>query len=78
MERSGRSTQRALAMLGLLLASLCLPGCMNALDLTVNPKANLEVYPAVIQEGEMVTLDARASEAVEGVLTEWMWDFGDG
>ncbi len=78
MERSGRSTRRALAMLGLLLASLCLPGCMDALDLTVNPKANLEVYPAVIQEGEMVTLDARASEAVEGLLTEWIWDFGDG
>ena len=40
---------------------------MEALDLTVNPKAELDVYPAVIQEGEMVTLDARESDAVEGV-----------
>ena len=51
---------------------------MEALDLTVNPKAELDVYPAVIQEGEMVTLDARESDAVEGVLTEYIWDFGDG
>ncbi|MCH1411171.1 MAG: PKD domain-containing protein [Candidatus Poseidoniaceae archaeon] len=78
MERDGTSTRRALAMLVLMMGSLLLPGCMEALDLTVNPKANLEVYPSVIQEGEMVTLDARASEAVEGVLTEWNWDFGDG
>ena len=70
--------RRAVAMLAVLLASLALPGCMEALDLTVNPKAELDVYPAVIQEGEMVTLDARASDAVEGVLTEYIWDFGDG
>lgn len=70
--------RRAVAMLAMLLASLALPGCMEALDLTVNPKAELDVYPAVIQEGEMVTLDARESDAVEGVLTEYIWDFGDG
>lgn len=70
--------RRAVTMLAMLLASLALPGCMEALDLTVNPKAELDVYPAVIQEGEMVTLDARESDAVEGVLTEYIWDFGDG
>ncbi|MED5498243.1 MAG: PKD domain-containing protein, partial [Candidatus Thermoplasmatota archaeon] len=74
----GASMRRAVAMLAVLLASLALPGCMEALDLTVNPKAELDVYPAVIQEGEMVTLDARTSDAVEGVLTEYIWDFGDG
>ena len=78
MVGGGASIRRAVAMLAMLLASLALPGCMEALDLTVNPKAELEVYPAVIQEGEMVTLDARASDAVEGVLTEYLWDFGDG
>ena len=78
MDRGGTSIRRALLMLSLMVGSLLLPGCMEALDLTVSPKANLEVYPSVIQEGEMVTLDARASEAVEGVLTEWNWDFGDG
>ena len=78
MAGGGASMRRAVAMLAMLLASLALPGCMEALDLTVNPKAELDVYPAVIQEGEMVTLDARESDAVEGVLTEYIWDFGDG
>jgi PKD repeat protein len=44
----------------------------------VDPRASLEAYPTLIQEGEMVTLDARESSPVEGVITGYSWDFGDG
>ena len=46
-------------------------GCMGALDTTVDPRATLEAYPTLIQEGEMVTLDARDSSPVEGVITNY-------
>jgi PKD repeat protein len=55
-----------------------LSGCVGALDTTVDPRAKLEEYPLLIQEGEMVTLDARESSPVEGVITGYTWDFGDG
>lgn len=70
--------RQSLALTLLFLCSIALPGCTEVLDRTVNPRASLEAYPALIQEGEMVTLDARASDPVEGVLTSWDWDFGDG
>ena len=54
-----------------------LAGCV-ALDTAVNPRAELQAYPLFIQEGETITLDARDSQAVEGVITEFYWDFGDG
>lgn len=53
-------------------------GCTGVLDNTVHPRATLEAYPVLIQEGEMVTLDARESSAVEGIITSYFWDFGDG
>ena len=42
-------------------------GCLGALDTTVDPRATLEAFPTLIQEGEMVTLDARKSSPVEGL-----------
>jgi len=55
-----------------------LAGCTGVLDSTVRPRAELEVFPTLIQEGEMVTLDARDSTAVQGVIVSYSWDFGDG
>ena len=74
-----RRTERifALVVVQTLLMSL-LAGCTGALDTTVDPRATLEAYPTLIQEGEMVTLDARQSSPVEGVITNYAWDFGDG
>ena len=53
-------------------------GCLGALDNTVDPRATLEAFPTLIQEGEMVTFDARKSSPVEGIITKYEWDFGDG
>ena len=61
----------------LMVMSVLLSGCV-AFDSTVNPRAVLQAYPLYIQEGETITLDARDSEAVEGVITDFEWDFGDG
>ena len=74
----GRS--RGLKGLGLvlLMCSFSLAGCTELLNTTTEPRATMEAYPLLIQEGEMVTFDARESDAVEGVITEYRWDFGDG
>ena len=61
----------------LLMCSFSLAGCTELLDTTAEPRATMEAYPLLIQEGEMVTFDARESDAVEGVITEYRWDFGD-
>jgi PKD repeat protein len=60
------------------MCSFSLAGCTELLDTTADPRATMEAYPLLIQEGEMVTFDARESNAVEGVITEYRWDFGDG
>ena len=62
----------------LLMCSFSLAGCTELLDTTAEPRATMEAYTLLIQEGEMVTFDARESDAVEGVITEYRWDFGDG
>jgi len=77
MVASKRTKTPAAFAAGLFLLSM-LSGCMGVLDTTVSPRATLEVYPTLIQEGEMVTLDARESSAVEGIITGYSWDFGDG
>ena len=75
----GLRSERIFAMLAVHVMLLSLvAGCMGALDTTVDPRATLEAYPTLIQEGEMVTLDARDSSPVEGVITNYAWDFGDG
>ena len=72
------ATQRYAALMAQLMLFSLLAGCTGALDTTVDPRATLEAYPVLIQEGEMVTLDARESSPVEGVITNYAWDFGDG
>ena len=62
----------------LVMATTSLAGCTGVLDTTVDPRASMNAYPLQIQEGETVTFDARDSEAVEGVITSYEWDFGDG
>ena len=67
---------------GLLLTSLLLihllAGCTSVLDDTIEPRAVLTATANEIQQGEEVTFDARDSDAIEGVITEFQWDFGDG
>ena len=67
--------QKVLALT--LVLSMLFAGCV-AFDSAVDPRAELQAYPLYIQEGETITLDARTSEAVEGVITGFEWDFGDG
>ena len=62
----------------LVMATTSLAGCTGVLDTTVDPRASLNAYPLQIQEGETVTFDARDSDAIEGVITAFKWDFGDG
>ena len=77
MMRKRTERMFALVMVQTLFISL-FAGCLGALDTTVDPRANLEAFPTLIQEGEMVTLDARKSSPVEGIITNYEWDFGDG
>ena len=77
---STRGVRRAglVWLAALVMATTSLAGCTGVLDTTVDPRASMNVYPLQIQEGETVTFDARDSEAVEGVITSYEWDFGDG
>ncbi len=64
----------------LLLVTILLfaPGCSQVLDATVQPRASLSANPVSIQQGETVGFDARGSDAIEGVIVEYRWNFGDG
>lgn len=71
------NSKKGLFLCALLCAQL-LAGCTAVLDTTTDPRAALTATPTEIQQGEEVTFDARASDAIEGVITEYAWDFGDG
>jgi len=71
------NTKKGLLLAALLLVQLT-AGCTGVLDSTVNPRAVLTATPMEIQQGEGVTFDARDSDAIEGIITEFQWDFGDG
>lgn len=71
------NTKRGLLLVALLLVQL-MAGCTSVLENTVNPRAALTANPTEIQQGEEVTFDARGSDAVEGIISEFNWDFGDG
>lgn len=71
------NTKKGLLLAALLLVQLT-AGCTGVLDSTVNPRAVLTATPMEIQQGEGVTFDARGSDAIEGTITEFQWDFGDG
>ncbi len=74
---TGGRSMKSILLSSLIVFSVLLSGCV-AFESTVNPRAVLQAYPLYIQEGETITLDARDSEAVEGVITDFEWDFGDG
>jgi len=71
------NSKRATFLCTLLLVQL-LAGCTAVLDSKTDPRAALIATPTEIQVGEEVTFDARTSDAIEGVITEFAWDFGDG
>ena len=60
------------------LLTVSFAGCIGGFSSPTQPRATLEAYPLLIQEGEMVTFDARESDAIEGIITSYRWDFGDG
>jgi PKD repeat protein len=60
-----------------LLVLQSLAGCTGVLETTVEPRAALTAYPLEIQEGEMVNFDARESDAIEGIISDYSWEFGD-
>jgi len=70
----------ATILLSLLLVAPLLSGCLSSLlgDDAPSPSADLQVWPNRIQQGESITLDARSSDAISGVITLFTWDFGDG
>ena len=71
------NSKRATFLCTLLLVQL-LAGYAAVLDSKTDPRAALIATPTEIQVGEEVTFDARSSDAIEGVITEFAWDFGDG
>lgn len=71
------NSKRGVFLSVILLVQL-LAGCTAVLDSTTDPRAALIATPNEIQLGEEVTFDARSSDAIEGVITEFAWDFGDG
>ena len=63
----------------LIILAPMLSGCISLGDDDLpKPSADLEAWPTSIQQGDMVTFDARSSDTMEGIITNFIWDFGDG
>ena len=74
----GKFLQLRGVFLAAVLLTVSFAGCIGGFSSPTQPRATLEAYPLLIQEGEMVTFDARESDAIEGIITSYRWDFGDG
>jgi len=57
-----------------LLAGLLLGGCVTP---SLLPIADFTASPTTVISSRVVTFDASASQAPNGVITEYFWDFGD-
>ncbi|MED5350085.1 MAG: PKD domain-containing protein [Candidatus Thermoplasmatota archaeon] len=71
------SRNRALFPL-LVIVLFLVPGCTQIMDSIVEPRATLNANPLNIQVGDTVGFDGRDSDPIEGLITEYLWDFGDG
>ena len=71
------SRNRALFPL-LVIVLFLVPGCTQIMDSIVEPRATLNANPLNIQVGDTVGFDGRDSDPIEGIITEYLWDFGDG
>ena len=72
----GKNKKMALILVLLIFCAFFFAGC-TTLSVT-KPRATLTAYPNEITSGEAVNLDARESLTSEGVITKFVWDFGDG
>ncbi len=76
MEWYSRRTIIAHSLVLLMLSVVLTAGC-TSISVT-KPRASLTGYPNEITSGEAVNFDARESTTSEGVITSFVWDFGDG
>jgi PKD repeat protein len=71
-------TRLLVILLTLVIMTSSLAGCTTLSGVqATEPMAQLRVYPEEIEAGESITFDARESDPIEGVITEFRWDFGD-
>ena len=60
----------------LMITTVFFAGC-TSISVT-KPRASLTAYPNEITSGEAVNFDARETTTTEGVITNFIWVFGDG
>ena len=76
--RGRRRKHAQTVLMALLFAMSSLVGCTSIAGVgVVDPQAEMRAYPEEIESGESVTFDARDSDPIEGVITEFRWNFGD-
>ena len=76
MKGCNHRTFIAYLLVMLMLTVVLMAGC-TSINVT-KPRASLTGYPNEITSGEAVNLDARESTTSEGVITNFVWNFGDG